>query len=147
MAKAQRPSELKMMAALRLRAARMALGIERQEALANKLKVTASAYNNWETGARMPDIAAMVRLWEATGIGPDWIYAGSLNGVPYSMAERLKECSAEVGAVVGGAVAEWPMAAERAALPKPAAAVPARRPRHITLHEPPPLGPEPPRKV
>lgn len=135
MAKPQRPSDIKIMAGRRLEVARKALGVEKQEAFARLLGVAATTYNNWAKGERMPDVSAMVRLLDKCDIGPDWIYAGSLRGVPYDKAETLKTVAAEMGAVVGGAVAEWPMTTERRALPRPAAAVPRRAPRNTTFHE------------
>jgi transcriptional regulator with XRE-family HTH domain len=138
MAKRQRPSEMKVQAGLRLKAARLALGVHRADVFAATLGVTATAYGNYEKGDRLPDAAMLVRLLEKSGIGPDWVYAGSLAGVPFDLAEVLREKAAEVGAVVGGPVAQWPMATERHALPRPPAAVPPKRLRsgHLTIHEP-----------
>jgi transcriptional regulator with XRE-family HTH domain len=140
MPKQQRPSEMKEQAGRRLKAARLALDVDRQDVFAAALGVTATAYGNYEKGDRLPDAAMLVRLLALSGIGPDWVYAGSLAGVPYELATTLRAKAAEVGAVVGGPVAEWPMAAAAKALPRPAAAVPAlpRTPRRATLHEPPP---------
>lgn len=127
MAKTQRPSEMKEQAGLRLKAARLALDVPRADAFAAILGVSATAYGNYETGERLADAAMLVRLLEKSGIGPDWVYAGSLAGVPFELAQLLRDKAAEVGAVVGGPVAQWPRAAEAQALPRPAAAVPPRR--------------------
>lgn len=90
MAKQQLPSEMKALAGLRLRAARLTLGIQSQNQMADDLGVTGNAYNNYETGARLVDVALAVRLLELTGIGPDWIYAGSTTGVPFDRARSLQ---------------------------------------------------------
>ena len=137
MAKTQRPSEMKTQAGLRLKAARLALDVERQDVFAAALGVSPTAYGNYELGKRLPDAAMLVRLLAKSGIGADWVYAGSLAGVPFDIAQILLEKAAEVGAVVGGPVAEWPMATAAGARPRPAAAVPQRRHRggRVTLHE------------
>jgi transcriptional regulator with XRE-family HTH domain len=90
MAKQQLPSEMKVLAGLRLRAARMALGVQSEKAMAATLGVSANAYNNYECGTRLVDVAMAVRLLETTGIGPDWIYAGSTTGVPFDRAQALR---------------------------------------------------------
>lgn len=89
MAKQQLPSEMKMLAGLRLRAARLALGVRSEKDMAKKLGVSGNAYSNYECGARLVDIAMAVRLLELTGIGPDWIYAGATTGVPFDRAQSL----------------------------------------------------------
>lgn len=128
-------SDLDRNAGLRLRAAREVLGFK-QEQLANRIGVGRTALANWE-GGKLPDIRAMVRLLQETGIPLEWIYAGSLQRVDYDLAEELRAKAAQLGAVVGGAVAEWPMAVSRRdalGTPREASAVPASA-RHRTLHE------------
>lgn len=90
MAKQQLPSEMKVLAGRRLRAARLALGVQSEKLMAEKLKVSSNAYNNYECGARLVDVAMAVRLLELTGIGPDWIYAGSTTSVPFDRAQSLR---------------------------------------------------------
>lgn len=46
MAKRQLPSQMKILAGLRLRAARLTLGIEAEKEMAEKLGVSSNAYNN-----------------------------------------------------------------------------------------------------
>ena len=91
MAKQQLPSEMKILAGLRLRAARAVLGNQSAKQMAEDLGVSANAYSNYETGGRLVDVALAVRLLELTGIGPDWIYAGSTTGVPFDRAQSLRE--------------------------------------------------------
>jgi len=132
MPKKDLPSEIDRMAGLRLKAVREVLGMT-QESLAHVLGVTRTALANWE-GGRLPDVRAMVRLSQKFQIPLDWIYAGALGHVPYDLAAQLEARCAEIGAVVGGPVAEWPAAphARNGAMP---AGTPPRRSGGRTLHE------------
>ena len=127
-----RASEIKAQAGRRLRAARLALGYDRQEGFANLIGVGVSTLSMWENGERLCDPLAMTRLWQKTSIGPDWIYASSLAGVPYDRAQLVAEKAAEIGAVMGGPAPEFPQEAERKGRP---AALAPRPPRGRTLHE------------
>ena len=88
------------MAGLRLKAARLVLGVDRQDVMAHVLGVQPSAYNNWEKGLRLPDVAAMVRLLNQSGVSLDWIFAGELRSMPFDLASRLQGQAAELGAAV-----------------------------------------------
>ena len=132
-------SELDRMAGLRLRAVREAwdpAGVIKQESFAAKLGVTRTALANWEAG-KLPDVRAMVRLYDWLGIPLEWVFLGQLRHVEYELADRLQQASARLGAAVGGPTVEWSMAVER----KPGAAghrVPGHvtvRRRRVTLHE------------
>jgi DNA-binding XRE family transcriptional regulator len=133
-------SEIDRMAGLRLRAVREAWdpnGVIRQETFAAKLGVTRTALANWEAG-KLPDVRAMVRLYDWLGIPLEWIFLGQLRHVDYDLADRLAAAAAALGATVGAAAApEWPMAVERQpgtrAMRQPGA-IPVR-PRRATLHE------------
>lgn len=130
-------SMLARQAGLRLRAAREVIGLT-QEQLAKQLGIGRTALANWE-GGRLPDVRAMVRLLSDFGISLEWIYAGSLARVPYDDARALEAAAAELGAVVGGPVAEWPSAVRQRDALLPAARQPAQAPaatrRSRTLHE------------
>jgi transcriptional regulator with XRE-family HTH domain len=133
-------SELDRMAGLRLRAVREAWdprGVIKQETFAAKLGVTRTALANWEAG-KLPDVRAMVRLHAWLGIPLEWIYLGLLRHVEYDLAERLQATAGALGAAVGAATVEWPMAVERnpgLASHRTPGHVPVR-PRRATLHEP-----------
>lgn len=133
-------SEQDRMAGLRLRAVREAWderGVIKQETFAAKLGVTRTALANWEAG-RLPDVRAMVRLYDWLGIPLEWIFLGQLRHVDYGLAERLAAAAAALGAAIGGPAPEWPMQVERRAglaSSRPPASIPIRR-RRITLHEP-----------
>ena len=96
------------MAGLRLKAARLVLGVERQDVMANVLGVQPSAYNNWEKGHRLPDVAAMVRLLNRSGVSLDWIFAGELRSMPFELAAKLQEQAAELGAAIAVAASLSP---------------------------------------
>lgn len=138
MSKAERPSEMKRQAGLRLRTVREHLQLK-QESMANLLGCTRTALANWEAGERLPDVAAMVRLYSRTGITLEWIYAGSLREMSYDKSAALERIAAELGAVVGGPVAEMPAEVGRrpgAQAHKPPAQVPRRRAKPIGwLHD------------
>ena len=129
------------MSGLRLRAVRETWsedGALNQEWFASKIGVQRTALSNWEQGNVLPDVRAMVRLALVFGIPLEWIYLGQLRHVEYALADRLAQRAAELGAVVGGPTAEWPMVAERRSIlapSRPAAAVPLVRMRRSRLHE------------
>ena len=91
---------MKLHAGLRLKAARLVLGIDRQDTMATVLGVQRSAYNNWEKGVRLPDVAAMVRLLAKSGVSLDWIFAGELRSMPFDLASKLEEQARELGAAI-----------------------------------------------
>ena len=137
MAKPKKPQDIMMMAGLRLRAVRLTLGFERQDAFAAKLGCTPTRYNNWELGARFPAPEAMVRLLQLFGIGPDFIYGGSMRGIPHEFADTLEQKCAELGAVIHAPTREWPMEMKRTGLLRLPGTVPQMRPKPgRTLHEP-----------
>ena len=124
-----------MMAGLRLKAVRLTLGFDRQDTFAAKLGCTTTRYNNWETGARFPAPDAMVRILQLFGIGPDFIYGGSMRGIPNDYSDALEQKCAELGAVIHAPTAEWPMT-KRPGPARPQGAVPQLRAKPGgTLHE------------
>jgi transcriptional regulator with XRE-family HTH domain len=76
-----------------------------QDSLASAIGVTRAALANWEQRERLPSVAAMVRLFQRFGVSLDWIYGGTLTGVPYGLAALLEEAAQELGAPVGSATA------------------------------------------
>lgn len=129
-------SEIAAQAGRRLRAAQLALGRGVTE-LANALGVQQNTLSNWmsPTNSRMPDQVAMLRLWQHFRVPMEFIYGGDTSRIEYDLRERIIQAAAEVGAVLGAPVAEWPMQAENRALPRAPARAPQRRPGGHTLHE------------
>ena len=133
-------SEIDRNAGLRLRAVRETFspdGPINQEFFAAKIGVGRTTLANWEAG-KMPDSRAMVRLNLWIGVSLDWIYVGEIGRISFDWAERLRQRAAELGAVVGGPVAEWPMAVRARPGPegmRSPAAVPKTKRRTVTLHD------------
>lgn len=133
-------TEIDRMSGLRLRAVREVWdpqGVIKQETFAAKIGVERTALANWEAG-KLPDVRAMVRLYDWLGIPLEWIFLGQYRHVDYNLADRLKEAAARLGAAVGAPSKQRPMAVERnpgLAAHKVPGQVPLRRPRGI-LHEP-----------
>lgn len=133
MAKVKKPDDLMTMTGLRLKAARLAIGYDRQDSFAKEIRCTATRYNNWELGNRFPAPDAMVRILQLWGIGPDFIYGGSMRGIPHELYDKLEQTCAELGAVIHAPVAEWPMAVRG----RLHGHIPRKLPRPGgTLHEP-----------
>ncbi len=80
----------KIAAGARLRAVRHVLRLS-QEALAAQLHVSRSAYAGYEQGERLVDPEVVVRLNRLYGITTDWIYRGSLAGLPDDLRAALAE--------------------------------------------------------
>ena len=131
------PRDLMEAVGLRLAATRNVLGLT-QEAMAAAVGVERNTYANWEGGSRLARVPPMLKLLERFGIPLEWIYAGRLGGVPYDIAQALEAKSAELGAVIGGSVAEWPMAVDSPLKPQGArrpAGRPPKAPKARVLHE------------
>lgn len=124
MPKPARPDDVKQQIGLRLKAARLALGYSEVQGFANTLGITETALGNYERGERLADVLAMARLFDRHGITLEWIYNGSLRGMDRQLQDALEARAGQLGAVVGGTVARWPMqddhrAAPPARVPKP----------------------------
>jgi transcriptional regulator with XRE-family HTH domain len=137
-------SEAKRQAGLRLKAARLTLGLS-AEVMATELGLTRTALTAQENGQNTPDPLVMARMLRRFGITLEWIYAGELRYVrDFDFQEALRAKAAELGAVVGAPVAEFPMEVEHLGR-QPGAAPKRRRPPGATIHEPPaPFSPRPP---
>ncbi|HFD16880.1 MAG TPA: XRE family transcriptional regulator [Rhodospirillales bacterium] len=72
----------------RLAAVRQALGLS-QDALAAQLGVSRSAYAGYEQGLRLVSPQVVVRLNRLYGVTTDWIYRGSLSGLPEELRHSL----------------------------------------------------------
>ena len=88
MPRSPREPEISEATGRRLAAVRLALGLQ-QEALAARLGVSRSALANWENGGRLADVLAMLRLRERYNVPLDYIYAGSMYGLPFDLAHEI----------------------------------------------------------
>lgn len=77
--------------ALRLRATREALGMTQTE-ICRAAEIGTSTWNNWENKGWRPGIDEALKLAHAVDISLDWIYLGSLAGVPVDFAQRIRDC-------------------------------------------------------
>lgn len=132
-----RPDDLITHVGRRIVAIRRLLDAE-QLPFANAIGVQPTALSNWETGRRLADPVAMIRLSVRFQIPLDFVYLGQLRGFDFADGEKLREICAELGAAVGAPTPEWPMQLEArqgiAALRQPGQ-VPKRRTRGRVLHE------------
>lgn len=95
---------------LRLRAVREVMSLNQAE-FGRLLGVTGNAIGNYERGDRVPDPLAVMRLEMRFGFPMNWIFAGQLrNFGDFDRAAEIEAKAAELGAVIGAPVAEWPMA-------------------------------------
>lgn len=121
---------------LRLRAVQIALGLRNAD-MAHALDISENVYGNWigsDPKRTIPERAAL-RLWTHHRIPMEFIYGGDISRTDYEMAQKLITACAEVGAVIGAPIAEFPMQTDHQQRP-PAKAPPRRRPPGATLHDP-----------
>jgi transcriptional regulator with XRE-family HTH domain len=134
-------SEIARQAGLRLRAAILALDLKVTQ-LANTLGVQQNTLSNWtsDKNGRMPDQIAMLRLWQHYRVPMEFIYGGETGRMEYDLREKIIAAAAQIGAVLGGPVAEWPMQADSPTSPRPPAAAPRRRAARVLHEDPKPFG-------
>lgn len=73
----------------RLRITRQALRLK-QAALCRQTGIAPNTYNQWEQERGRPDLDGAMKLCDAFGITLDWIYRGSYAGLPYEIAEGIR---------------------------------------------------------
>ena len=74
----------------RLRLTRQALRLK-QAALCRQTGIAPNTYNQWEQERGRPDLDGAMKLCDAFGITLDWIYRGSMAGLPYEIAESIRD--------------------------------------------------------
>lgn len=89
-------TEMKRLAGLRLKAARMALGYDEtrgrtQAAFYRLFACGKGRGNNWERGIAYPNPDFMVDLYKRFEIGPDWILLERPGGLPDRIADQVVE--------------------------------------------------------
>lgn len=75
----------------RLVVTREALGYSSQTDFADKAGLAQNTYNQYETGAKRPSLDFAIKLCRAYGITLDWIYMGDPSGLPYKLADAIRE--------------------------------------------------------
>lgn len=89
------PSEVKdpqaIEAGKRLKRTRLALGYTSRRLLADALHTDQSNIAKWEDGVAMTPQHAIRKLHAMHGVTWDWIYGGSLRGLPYELATKLTD--------------------------------------------------------
>jgi DNA-binding XRE family transcriptional regulator len=88
MPRMSRSEEYKRECGFRLAAAREAIGLTQKKA-AKAVGVSTSAWGNWESGTRLPDVGAMNRFTDIYGETFLWIFRGSLAITPADLAGRI----------------------------------------------------------
>ena len=88
MSRAPRPSEHLEIIGHRLRAARMALDYSSGE-FAASIDVASNTYSQWESGARLLDTLAAVRLCETHKLSMDWFYRGDAFTLPRGIVKNV----------------------------------------------------------
>lgn len=78
---------------MRLQLTRQAFGMNQTE-FADGAGISQHAYNQYERGHRRPNIDAAIALRDQYGITLDWIYCGDPSGLPYKLADLIKQLRA-----------------------------------------------------
>jgi transcriptional regulator with XRE-family HTH domain len=121
---AERPSEVVVKAAARLRVIRAILDQE-QTQIADACGVSSQRWSNWENGAHLPDVLVMVRASMLFGFTLDWIYKGAIDRMPYEFVAEIQRRRPDLvlGAAPGAEpAADWdelPAARRRGRRPQP----------------------------
>ena len=88
MSRAQRPPEHLEIIGLRLRAARMALDCSSGE-FAASIDIAPNTYSQWESGARLLDPLAAIRMCEQHKLSMDWFYRGDAFTLPHGIVKDV----------------------------------------------------------
>lgn len=104
------------------------------EQMASLLGISTKAYQAYESGQNMITPMPAYRLLVIERVPMEWLYAGDLRRSDHDVAQMLEAAAAEVGAVVGGPVPEFPMQTDHV-LRAPAAPPARRRSAARRLHE------------
>ena len=96
MTKTVKSSELRILMAKRLKAARMAHD-KMAAPVARALGISKQAINAYENGRLFPDEGYLVRFHELTGCPTDWIFLGKITAeMPPEMAARIAVLAPEL---------------------------------------------------
>jgi transcriptional regulator with XRE-family HTH domain len=84
-----RPTEYVTEVGIRLRAARIATGLNQRQ-MADKLGVKRGTYNRWEMGDQLIDPYVAVRMAQRYRITMDYIYHGDESGLSEEFVKKIK---------------------------------------------------------
>ena len=74
----------------RLTLARAVIG-GNQEDFADKAGIAQNTYNQYERGKKRPSVDNAMKLCDAYLLTLDWIYMGDPSGLPYRLADSLRD--------------------------------------------------------
>lgn len=94
MPRIRRSEQLKREAGQRLKAARLALGLQQKE-IYEAIGVMDNTYSQWETGKALIDIVAAIAIEDKFGITLGWIYKGQAQDLPSSIRGAVHSSSAD----------------------------------------------------
>ncbi|BCP53824.1 hypothetical protein K32_24410 [Kaistia sp. 32K] len=75
---------------LRIVQLRKALGFERANSFARFLGIETNTLGNYEVGLRRPSLEFAAKICGRTGITLDWLYWGSVVGLPVNLLQLLQ---------------------------------------------------------
>ena len=62
-----------------------------QEDFADKAGIAQNTYNQYERGKKRPSVDNAMRLCDTYLLTHDWIYMGDQSGLPYRLADSLRD--------------------------------------------------------
>lgn len=74
----------------RIRLLREAMGQHNAAAFAGFVGWTAQQLNNYERGAKRPEVSMAVKLCQKTSVTLDWIYRGERSGLPMHVVNLIQ---------------------------------------------------------
>ena len=72
----------------RLRDTRVALGYTQSD-FGKFIGIEANSLSSWESGKRIINPLAILRLHKTLKITPDWIYLGDSSGLPFGVVKKI----------------------------------------------------------
>jgi transcriptional regulator with XRE-family HTH domain len=72
----------------RITALRLALGLKPKQ-FAERVGIPEQNVNNWAQDKNWPSAPAAIQICQRTGCTTDWIYRGSMAGLPHEIAVRI----------------------------------------------------------
>lgn len=95
MPKSAPSSELTKAVGLRLKAARLAVGLDQGD-LAEPIGASQHKWSQWENGRNLPDVSTMILFCNRYGITMDWLYREVAAGMVQGTRDAVIEAYAEL---------------------------------------------------